>query len=766
MRPRFVGLLALLFLAAISAPASIAQTPLVDKILPQSNKDQAPDKPADPLAEVEARRAQISERLEVAQRTQEAGESTAQENHDAVEPSSAEVELLKRMESVVAQQKSALERQAELATAESVEVERLETQRVAGFEQSPPYSFLLLDKLRDDLETVEQRRESAQMVVKSAADSLDRAKDDAEGAHRKRRRAGEAARKASGDEAKSARPLPLLDLEAQIADEQVKLRRIELKNEKLVLQTLQTQAELLNEQIAIVRPQVVLTKQERQQKLLELDKQESDLVRTLDATEMRLRVVSERLADFGRATDKESGDKAVRAAEMAARVADRESLQQYVGLINQQLQRLADRREAWLRRFAAHDGNVTAAQLTEWTAEATEIREQLARERRLQELRMDEIRAERAEVEKTVQATDPQQAELVKWLSERSRAQRELVSHYGRNITDIEIARRVHEALLSEIELDRAPWREWLSAAWGGVVGVWGYEIWSSDTESVTVSKAIWGIILLVAGIVASRYASRAIGVRLLPKFGIQAGIAAALESMSFYTMVLMATLLALRLVNVPLTIFTFVGGAVAIGIGFGSQNLVNNFISGLILFAERPIRVGDMIEIENLSGTVEHIGARSTRIRTGTNFEIIVPNSTLLQQNVVNWTLSDKQLRCCIPVGVAYGSPTREVARWLRKAAEEHGLVLQRPEPFVWFVGFGDNALEFELHYWIQIRQLSEKRRIESDVRFIIDQYFRDAGLVIAFPQRELHISNVQPLRVQIMDHLEQEELGKQAAA
>jgi small-conductance mechanosensitive channel len=758
--------LALFFLLPASAQFGAAQTPL-DRMLPSAaTNEQSPAKPADPLAEVEARRAEISQRLEVARRTQDADEAPAADAKSQADPPSAEVELLKRLEVVVAQQKTALERQAELATAESVEVERLETLRVTGFDQSPPYSFFLLDKLRDDLATVEQRRESAQVVVKSAADSLHRAKDDAEEAHRKRRRAGDAARKASGDDAKNSRPLPLFDLEAQIAEEQVKLRRIELKNEKLVLQTLQTQAELLSEKAAIVRPQVVLTQEEKQQKLLELDKQEIDLKRTLDATEMRLRVVSERLSDFGRTTDKEPGDKAVRGAEMAARVADRESLQQYVGLINQQLQRLADRREAWQRRFAAHDGNVTAAQLAEWTAEATETREQLARERRLQELRMDEIRGERAEVEKALQATDPEQTEVVKWLTERSRAQRELISHNGRNISDIEQARRVHEALLSEIELDRAPWREWLSAAWGGIVGVWGYEIWSSETESVTVSKAIWGIILLGAGVIASRYASRAIGVRLLPRLGIQAGIAAALESMSFYTMVLLATLLALRLVNVPLTIFTFVGGAVAIGVGFGSQNLVNNFISGLILFAERPIRVGDMIEIEDLLGTVEHIGARSTRIRTGTNFEIIVPNSTLLQQNVVNWTLSDKQLRCCIPVGVAYGSPTREVARWLRKAAEEHGLVLQRPEPFVWFVGFGDNALEFELHYWIQIRQLSEKRRIESDVRFIIDQYFRDAGLVIAFPQRELHISNVQPLQVQIMERTQREELGKQAAA
>ncbi|MEX0676064.1 MAG: hypothetical protein WD063_03245 [Pirellulales bacterium] len=131
---------------------------------------------------------------------------------------------------------------------------------------------------------------------------------------------------------------------------------------------------------------------------------------------------------------------------------------------------------------------------------------------------------------------------------------------------------------------------------------------------------------------------------------------------------------------------------------------------------------------------------------------EIIVPNSSFLERNVVNWTLSDKRVRCTISVGLAYGSPTREVARWLKKAALEHGQVLERPEPFVWFVNFGDNALEFELHYWIQIRAMSERRRIESDLRFIIDQYFREAGLVIAFPQRDLHLSNLEPLKVALL--------------
>ncbi len=754
-------LLSLIILVGLATGHAGAQSSLADQILPRAAEATAPAATSDPVAEVAARHAEILERLEVARRNRESKENPSQDAAQANSTDADEVELLKRLKVLLAQQKTALERQAELNDAESIATERLETQRVVGFDQPPPYSFLLLDQLRDDLTTIEQRRESAAAVVRSATDALARAKSAAEEARKKRRQA-------AGDRPKAGHANRFLDLEAQIADEQEKLRRIELQNERLLQKTLAAQAMQLAEQVEQVRTHVVLTPAERQEKLVELDKKESDLRRARDAAEIRLRVASERLSDFDRSRDSDAATKAARTAELAARVAERETQQQTVTLLNQQLQRLADRREAWIRRFAAHGGGATEAQLTEWAAEATEASEQLARERRLQELRMDEIRAERADAEKNQPAEDDEQAEIAKWWEVKRRAQVELISAYGRNVSDIEWSRRIHESLLAEIESDRTAWRAWFSAAWSGAVGVWNYEIWSSETESVTIGKAVWGIVLLVVGLLVSRHASRALGARVLPRLGMHAGAAAALQSISFYGMVLMATLLALRLVNVPLTLFTFLGGAVAIGVGFGSQNLVNNFMSGLILLAERPVRVGDMVEIGTLVGTVEHIGARSTRIRTGTNFEIIVPNSTLLEQNVVNWTLSDKRLRCCIPVGVAYGSPTREVARWLRKAAEEHGQVLDRPEPFVWFVGFGDNALEFELHYWIQIRQLSERRRIESDVRFIIDQYFREAGLVIAFPQRDLHISSDRPLRVQLMDsgRADEEDMGRQAAA
>ncbi|MBI2479359.1 MAG: mechanosensitive ion channel, partial [Planctomycetia bacterium] len=229
---------------------------------------------------------------------------------------------------------------------------------------------------------------------------------------------------------------------------------------------------------------------------------------------------------------------------------------------------------------------------------------------------------------------------------------------------------------------------------------------------------------------------------------------AAAMQSLSFYVLLICFTLTALKFVNVPLTMFTFLGGAIAIGVGFGSQNIVNNFISGLILLAERPIKVGDLIQIDDLYGNVEQIGARSTIIRTGNNLDIIVPNSTFLENNVVNLTRGDDKLRTNVKVGIAYGSPTREATKLMKHAAVEHGRILNSPEPFVWFTEFGDNSLNFEVHFWVKVRSISDRTRIESDIRYRIDQLFRDAGVTIAFPQRDIHIDATTPIPVRMLPY------------
>jgi small-conductance mechanosensitive channel len=210
--------------------------------------------------------------------------------------------------------------------------------------------------------------------------------------------------------------------------------------------------------------------------------------------------------------------------------------------------------------------------------------------------------------------------------------------------------------------------------------------------------------------------------------------------------------LFALRVVNIPLTLFTFLGGAVAIGVGFGAQNLINNFISGFMVMAEQPIKIGDLIEIEGTFAMVEEVGARCTRIRTGANIHILVPNSSFLEKNIINWTLSDKEVRSQVTVGVIYGSPVREVERLMLQVAEEHQRVKKSPKPFVLFNDFGDNALIFDLYFWINMNRIMDRRIIESDIRFRIDELFREADIVIAFPQRDVHLDIQKPLEFRMV--------------
>jgi small-conductance mechanosensitive channel len=229
---------------------------------------------------------------------------------------------------------------------------------------------------------------------------------------------------------------------------------------------------------------------------------------------------------------------------------------------------------------------------------------------------------------------------------------------------------------------------------------------------------------------------------------------AAALQSLSFYVLLVCFTLTALRFVNVPLTMFTFLGGAIAIGVGFGSQNVMNNFISGLILMLERPVRAHDVVEVDGNHGTIEKIGARSTQIRSVDGRHIIVPNSFFLESNVVNWTLSDDLIRTKVSVGVIYGSPTRLVEQLMRRVIEEDEQILRSPGPAVVFEEFGDNALNFDIYFWVKARSPMEVRIVQSRVRFHIDELFREHELVIAFPQRDVHLDSATPLEVRVLTH------------
>jgi small-conductance mechanosensitive channel len=196
-----------------------------------------------------------------------------------------------------------------------------------------------------------------------------------------------------------------------------------------------------------------------------------------------------------------------------------------------------------------------------------------------------------------------------------------------------------------------------------------------------------------------------------------------------------------LEILNIPIKAFAFVSGAVAIGVGFGAQNIINNFISGWILMWERPIRIGDFLEIGDTKGVVESINTRSTLIRRNDGVHMLVPNSQLLENTVTNWTLIDNKARAFVRVGVAYGSDVELVDRLLRQVVDERNDILTSPAKSVIFEDFGDNALIFDVVFWLMANTEADTRRIRSEIRFRIYQLFNQHDICIAYPQRDIHL-------------------------
>ncbi len=214
------------------------------------------------------------------------------------------------------------------------------------------------------------------------------------------------------------------------------------------------------------------------------------------------------------------------------------------------------------------------------------------------------------------------------------------------------------------------------------------------------------------------------------------------------YSLVILATIITLSVAGVSFQNLAIIAGALSVGIGFGLQNIVNNFVSGLILLFERPIRSGDWISVNNIQGYVRKISIRSTQIQTFDRADVIVPNSDLISQPVTNMMFHDHFGRMLIPVGVAYGSDTQKVKEILLSLANDHLMVVKGrslvPDPSVLFLSFGDSSLNFELR--VHVRDVSQRLSVLSDLNFAIDTTFREAGIEIPFPQRDIHIIQPRP--------------------
>ncbi len=226
----------------------------------------------------------------------------------------------------------------------------------------------------------------------------------------------------------------------------------------------------------------------------------------------------------------------------------------------------------------------------------------------------------------------------------------------------------------------------------------------------------------------------------VLARTRLDLGARQAIATLTRYVVLLLGLLIILQTAGINLTTLNVLAGAVGIGVGFGLQNVVSNFISGLIIMFERPIKIGDRIVVDNIEGDVVDIGARSTVVLTNDNINIIVPNSKFITENVVNWKYNDAKVRMKVAVGVAYGSDLRKVEKLLLEVAEAEADVIADPAPVVRFMEFGDSSLNLELRVWTT-SGVTRKGRLVSALNFAIYDKFQQNGIEIPFPQRDLHI-------------------------
>jgi small-conductance mechanosensitive channel len=550
----------------------------------------------------------------------------------------------------------------------------------------------------------------------------------------------------------------IVELSQLLTSEEVNLKKIFLENEKLEKDIYQLKLKLLREKISFIEPRVQFDTEELQDQILKIEKDIIKLQNDLGKAKTKEEFANSRWLN----AKEHLVDKTLSPSEAEKKEKEIVNWKIWddihhldVEILSQKIKYLDDSKKIWQYRYALFH-KTKSVDLAGWKKEAEQTLDQLEREKRLLIARQTDCLNEILSLEKELESA--KEASKTTWyIEEQLKAFKTKENLLKKGLESIQSTQREFQKLKNDIarEEQHKSIKERLSNLLIIARQVGQYEITSIEDNPITVRKVILALALLIAGFSFSHRLTAQIGKQLIKRVGLNEAAAFALQQIMHYLVLVLLVLFVLNYVRIPLTFFTLIGGALAIGVGFGSQNIVNNFLSGLILMVERPIKIGDLVEVENVLGTVEWVGARSTRIKTTDNLRLVVPNSTLLQNKVVNWSLTDDIVRRTIGVGVQYGSPVRKVESLLQQAVNDHNLVEKNPKPIVLFEDFGNNALIFTAIIWIRLSRTGRAhlyiRQVESDIRFLIDELFRQNDIVIAFPQRDIHIDTLKPLEVRI---------------
>jgi len=638
--------------------------------------------------------------------------------------------------------------------------EAMQAAQWKGFTEPPPYSALLLDDLRTQADALQREQSSYRSALTNFESVLTRVKQEIAAANKTADQALVEVQNAKPVQLDAAKwRLATARLEVRLLATRIGMLEGAISAYQLRLDALDKEVEVMNRKVDTVRSNVKLDDDDIAAVRKASDERKAKLIRERDGLKKRLgaAMVAQNKTEAALQAEPDAPDERKELLTLGNQLASRraELTQDNINSLNalidfedgmvsayesrriiretgdpearekelQNLQYYSDRLKAW-ESVLKNEVNATMAELSRTDSKVATMSSDNPMFSKLVELRA--VSSEKlALAERMMNAISGPRRTLRHWLSDFNPEQED---------TKFEFGLFFHK--LKEI-----------------VQSVWALELTSFENKVEVDGKTIVGRIPLTVGTVLRALLFFALGYWLLGLIAnrimrsavrrthIAEAQARTIRNWAMIAVSVLLALATLSFLKIPLAVFALFGGALAIGLGFGTQTLIKNFISGIILLVERKVRVGDIVEVDGVAGRVMEVNARSSIIRGWDDIETLVPNSVFLENKFTNWTLDDSRMRRTLKVGVAYGSDSQKVIEVLNECADRHGLVLKTPAPFTILEDFADSAVIFSLYFWVNLRGDGAAMVIASDLRLMIEKRFRELGISIPFPQRDVHL-------------------------
>ena len=270
----------------------------------------------------------------------------------------------------------------------------------------------------------------------------------------------------------------------------------------------------------------------------------------------------------------------------------------------------------------------------------------------------------------------------------------------------------------------------------------WNFELFHLGDSPFTTKTFLLLLLSLFLVFFISSKIRKILVNKIFPRYNLEIGVSQSIATIVRYLLIIVGLIIIFQTTGIDFSALGLLVGALGVGIGFGLQSITNNFISGIIILFERPIKVGDRIEIDSLAGNIVEISARATTIITNDNIAVIVPNSDFINSRVINWSHNDKEVRLNFPVGVSYHEDPARIRKLLLEVVAENQGVLITPEPYIRFEGFGDSSLNFDVLVWTS-EYIDRPKILRSELYYEIFKKFKEHNVEIPFPQQDIHLKS-----------------------